>query len=102
MAAKKRGKTSNQPRRSVADRCWHLADIEVKEISGDKSGTLGALQVTRGREVAVYSAGEGRDSERTAFMQAFKRAAIDLHNRRKHGDSSYVKGIRPMECTYML
>jgi exocyst complex component 8 len=89
VAAKKRGKTSNEPRRAVADRCWNLADIEVNEITGDRAGTRGALQVTRGREVAVYSAGEGRDSERTSFMQAIKRAAIDLHNRSRQGESPY-------------
>jgi len=94
VAAKKRGKTSTEPRRAVADRCWNLADIEVNEIMGDKPGTPGVLQITRGREVAVYSAGEGRDSERTSFMQAIKRAAIDLHNKRKQGEGSYSRGIQ--------
>lgn len=90
IAARKRGKASTQVRKSIADRCWNLADIEVNELSedtGDVGGsTSGAIQIIRGREVAVYAAGEGRKGERTTFIQSFKRAAIDLHNKRKQSE----------------
>lgn len=93
IAARKRGKASAQVRKSIADRCWSLADIEINEL-GEEAGELGAIQVIRGREVAVYAAGEGRKSEQTAFIQAFKRAAIDLHNKRKQSEgAAAAKGI---------
>lgn len=95
VAAKKRGKASSI-RKSVADRCWSLADIEVNELLEDRQGTnvkSGALQVLRGREVAVYAAGEGRDSERAAFLKAFKLANADLYNTRKHSEPSSNKSI---------
>ena len=103
VATKKRSKaTAMQPRKSVADRCWNLADIEVKELLEDRRGPKvksGALQVIRGREVAVYSAGEGRDSERSAFLKAFKRANIDLYNHRKQSEPTITKGIH-LQYTY--
>ena len=89
IAARKRGKASAEVRKSIADRCWSLADIEINELS-EEAGESGAIQVLRGREVAVYAAGEGRKSERTTFIQAFKRAAIDLHNRRKQSEGHTI------------
>lgn len=96
VAAKKRGKTADQPRRSVADRCWNLADISVKEVTGDRS-SQGTLQVVRGREVAMYTPGEGREGEGASFIQAIKRATIDLHNRRRQADASYTSGMFPSQ-----
>lgn len=97
VAAKKRGNaTSVQSRRSVADRCWNLADIEVNALDEDQDGqnaTSGAVQIIRGREVAFYAPGEGRASERASFIQAFKRANIDLHNRRKFTEGVSTKGM---------
>lgn len=97
VAARKRGKAaSSQSRKSIADRCWNLADIEVNSLSEDREGpnaTSGALQVIRGREIAVYAPPEGRISERESFIQAFKRANIDLHNKRKQTDAISTKGI---------
>jgi exocyst complex component 8 len=97
VAAKKRGNaTSVQSRRSVADRCWNLTDIEINALNEDQEGqnaTSGALQIVWGREVAFYAPGEGRASERGSFIQAFKRANIDLHNRRKHTESVSTKGM---------
>src|SRR5437667_4870577 len=91
VAARKRGKAaSSQSRKSVADRCWNLADIELNALSEDREGlnsTSGALQVIRGREIAVYAPPEGRVSERASFIQAFKRATIDLHNKRKQTEA---------------
>ena len=98
VAARKKGKASTQVRKSIADRCWNLADIEVSELSEERweaGTTSGAIQVTRGREVAIYAAGEGRKSESVTFIQSFKRAAIDLHNKKKQTDSAAAaKGIR--------
>jgi hypothetical protein len=96
VAAKKRGKISVQSRRSVADHCWNLADIELREILEEPDGRRtsgGALQVTMGREVVIYAPPEGRESERASFLQAFKRASIDLYNKRKQTDATNSKGI---------
>jgi exocyst complex component 8 len=96
IAARKRGKASTQVRKSIADRCWNIADIELNELSedtGEGGSTTAAIQIMRGREVAVYAAGEGRKNERTTFIQSFKRAAIDLHNKRKQSEGAAVKGI---------
>jgi hypothetical protein len=96
VAAKKRSKTTaSHPRKSVADRCWNLVDIEVGELVEDRQGTnakSGALQVMKGREIAVYAAGEGRDKERVSFLKAFTLATSDLYNRRKHSEPSLNKG----------
>ena len=103
IAARKRGKASTQVRKSIADRCWNLADIEVNELSedtGDAGGsTSGAIQIIRGREVAVYAAGEGRKSERTTFIQSFKRAAIDLHNKRKQSEGGVAAKGKQFESS---
>src|SRR5277367_5451648 len=52
VAARKRGKAaSSQSRKSIADRCWNLADIELNALNGGRDGqnaTSGALQVIRG------------------------------------------------------
>lgn len=97
VAARKRGKAaSTQSRKSIADRCWSLADIELNSLSEERDGpdaTNGALQIIRGKEVAVYAPPEGRVSERASFTQAFKRATIDLHNKRKQSEGSSTKGI---------
>jgi exocyst complex component 8 len=97
VAARKRGKAaSSQSRKSIADRCWSLADIELNSLSEDREGpnaTSGALQVIRGREIAIYAPPEGRISERAFFIQAFKRATIDLHNKRKQTEAASTKGI---------
>jgi exocyst complex component 8 len=96
VAAKKRGKASTHSRRSVVDHCWNLADIEVREILEDRDGrhaSGGALQVTLGREVLVYTPPEGYESERTSFLQAFKMANIDLYNKRKQTEATSMKCI---------
>lgn len=100
VAAKKRGKAaSTQPHKSIADRCWSLTDIELNVLAKDRTGpnsvpTSGAIQVVFGREVAVYSPGEGGASECAAFLQAFKRATIDLHNKRKQSEGTVTRSIR--------
>lgn len=97
VAAKKRGKAaSTESRKSIADRCWNLEDIELNSLSkgrDEPNATSAALQVTRGREVAVYAPPEGQISERASFIQAFKRATIDLHNKRKQSEGSSTKGM---------
>ena len=97
VAARKRGKAaSSQSRKSIADRCWNLADIEVNSLNEERGGpnaTSGALQVIRGREIAVYAPPEGRISECASFIQAFKRATIDLYNKRKQTEAVSTKGI---------
>jgi len=94
VAARKRGKAaSKETRTSVADRCWNLTDIEINELNGDRDGPSASLQIIRGREVAVYSPPEGRLSERANFVQTFKRATIDLHNKRRQTDGVSTKGI---------
>lgn len=91
VAAKKR--KARETRRSVADKCWHLADVEISELQDDVPGAIGgALQISRGREVAVYAPGEGRENERVSFIKAFKRANIDLYNKRKHTEANSGKG----------
>jgi exocyst complex component 8 len=101
VAARKRSKATStqQVRNSVADRCWNLADIEIRDFSEEREGpssSSGAIQVIRGREIAVYAPGEGRTSEQTAFIQAFKRANIDLHNKRKQLEGMSIKGMIPV------
>ena len=91
VAAKKR--KSREARRSVADKCWHLSTCEISELQDEVPNAIGgAIQISRGREVAVYAPGEGRENERAAFIQTFKRAIIDLHNKRKHTEANSVKG----------
>jgi exocyst complex component 8 len=93
VAAKKRAKTV---RKAVADRCWPLSDIEIKPIEEEGEvpvAAKGGIQVTRGREVAVYVPGEGRDIERTALIQSFERANIDLYNKRKQSNAVSVNGM---------
>ena len=91
VAAKKR--KSRETRRSVADKCWHLSTCEIGELQDEVPNAIGgAIQISKGREVAVYAPGEGRENERAAFIQAFKRAVIDLHNKRKHSEANSVKG----------
>jgi hypothetical protein len=94
VAAKKRRKASTQSRRSVVDHCWNLADIELREIldQDGRHASGGALQVTLGREVLVYTPPEGYESERTLFLHAFKQANIDLYNKQKQTEATSMKG----------
>jgi hypothetical protein len=84
VAARRSGKALGSMRKSVADRCWNLLDIEINSLKETRLGAAdGAIQVTRGREVAVYAPPEGRAAEQSSFIQAFKRANLDLHNKRR-------------------
>jgi len=101
VAAKKRGKASVlQPRHSVADRCWNLMDIEVIELDGDHdiTTTTHAIQIRRGREVAVYAPPESSASECALFVQAYRRANIDLHNQRRQNDERALKSMSKICC----
>jgi len=101
VAAKKR--KAKETRRSVADKCWHLADVEITELQEEVPSAIGgALQISRGREVAVYAPGEGREKERVSFIQAFKRANIDLYNKRKHSEAHSVKGIIFLSLVFLF
>jgi exocyst complex component 8 len=98
VAAKKRGKSASlNSQKSVADRCWGLADIELRELSGEGGKSMdsrGAIQVVRGRDVAVYAPENGSVSECSAFVKAFNRASNDLYNRRTQVEVS-SNGICP-------
>jgi exocyst complex component 8 len=95
IAARKTGRASGSTRKSVADRCWNLLDVEINSLKETRLGAAdGALQVTRGREVAVYAPPEGRAAEQSSFIQAFKRANADLHNKRRQ-EGHGAKQIQP-------
>jgi len=95
IAARKRSKTASGTRKSVADRCWNLLDIEISSLKETGLGAAdAAIQVTRGREIAVYAPPQGRAAEQTSFIQAFKRANIDLHNKRRQTDAHNSKHVQ--------
>jgi hypothetical protein len=97
VAAKKRKASVFQPRHSVVDRCWNLMDIELVELDSedyDIRTTTHSIQITRGREVAVYAPpAEGSASECALFVQAYRRANIDLHNQRRQNDERALNSI---------
>ena len=94
VAARKRSKATSTPvRKSIADKCWNLEDIELDDLSENQNATDGAIQVRQGRETTIYSPGEGRGSERSVFIEAFKRATLDLYNKQKHNESVSMKSM---------
>ena len=83
VAVKKRAKSQQQ--KAVANRCWNLTDIELRKLSDDGKGLMdvrGAVQITRGRDIALYAPENDSVAECAAFVDAFNSASNDLYNRR--------------------
>lgn len=93
IAVKKRSKNGdllsvNQPTQAlVADRCWPLSDIQIKDLSSVEYGAGDAsphgFVVQKDRSIFVYRHNDAKTSSR--FFQAYNRLSKDL---RKAGNNN--------------